>query len=63
MTTSRLLIEKALDFAIDKDPETLRIIIELVVEYNIAVKQALQAEDTIKRFVKDAEPFLRGQHG
>ncbi len=58
MTTSADLINRALDHAIDKDPATLKLIIDLVVEYKIAVNQALQLEETIKAYMKDGEKIL-----
>ena len=59
MTTSTALINRALDHAIDKDPQTLRIIIELVGEYRIAVDHALKLEETIKAYMKDGEKVLQ----
>ena len=55
MTRSEIIISDAIDFAIDKDPATLRVIIDLIVEYRIAVKQALKLERVIHSMVKDTE--------
>jgi hypothetical protein len=58
MTRSTLIIERALDHAMDKDPETLRIMIELTGEYRIAINQNLELEKAIKAFMKDGEKVL-----
>ena len=55
VTRSEMIISDALDFAIDKDPATLRVIIDLIVEYKIAVKHALKLESAIHSMVKDTE--------
>ena len=55
MTTSTTLINRALDHAIDKDPETLRIIIDLTVEYKIAVNHALRVERILHEMIKETE--------
>ena len=59
MTTSTALINKALEHAIYEKPETLRIIIELVGEYRIALDHALKLEETIKAYMKDGEKVLQ----
>lgn len=55
MTTSVALINRALDHALNKDPETLRVIIDLTVEYGIAVRQALKVERILHEMIKEAE--------
>jgi hypothetical protein len=59
MTTSTALINRALDHAIDKDPETLKIIIDLVTEYRIAINHALRIERILHEMIKQDE----GQRG
>lgn len=59
MMRHEILIRRALDHAIDKDPETLKIVIDLVVEYKIAVNHALKLEETIKAYMKDGEKVLQ----
>lgn len=55
MTRSEKLIARALDFAIDKDAETFGLIIDLVTEYEIAVKQALKVERALHNMIKESE--------
>ena len=59
MTTSAAIINRALDHAIYEKPETLKIVIDLVVEYKIAVNHALKLEETIKAYMKDGEKVLQ----
>jgi hypothetical protein len=59
MTRSSDIIARALDFALDKDPATLRVIIDIAVEYKIAVDHALKIERVLHEMIKDGE----GQRG
>jgi hypothetical protein len=55
MTRSSDIIARALDFALDKDPATLRVIIDIAVEYKIAVDHALKIERVLHTMIKESE--------
>jgi hypothetical protein len=55
MTTSTALINRAYDHALDCQPESMSIIIELVAEYEIAVKQAIRLERILHEIIKQDE--------
>lgn len=55
MTTSTALINRAYDHAMASTPKTMAIIIELVAEYEIAVKQAIRLERILHEMIKEME--------
>ena len=59
MTRNEILIQQALDHAMDKDPETLRFILELANELKISAAHTLRIERVLHEMIKDVE----GQRG